>query len=250
MEGLPGFGVRLARYLDHRRLDVVAVCRTAGVPETELRAVLDGAAPNPSLLRRLAPALRLHTADLFVIAELPVPDDLAPLDSNAINLVDDLAWEAMRVPPEQRRRLRELVRSLPQEERGRSAPPLRVYEQYPPGPGAVLVRMLRNRNLRWTGSVQILARMTAGRVYLSASTIGMVGHGRKELYPELLAGFAAVLGIPVGDLATLAGIEPPDDIPPVDPGTVEVAELIWDVRRLTAEQLRQVCEHAESLRHD
>lgn len=39
--------------------------------------------------------------------------------------------------------------------------------------------------------------------YWSASTYGMVGHGRKELTPDLLADFATVLGIPADDLAVL-----------------------------------------------
>jgi hypothetical protein len=39
--------------------------------------------PSLSLLRRLASALNLHAADLFVIAGVAVPDELAPLDANA-----------------------------------------------------------------------------------------------------------------------------------------------------------------------
>ena len=83
MTGHPGFDVRLAQLASHRQLDVVDLSRSAGIPQHELRAVFDGAVPGPSLLRRLAPALRLHVADVFVIAEVVVPDDLAPLEEKA-----------------------------------------------------------------------------------------------------------------------------------------------------------------------
>jgi hypothetical protein len=40
--------------------------------------VIDGALPGDSLLRALAPALGFHAADLFVVADVPLPDDLLP----------------------------------------------------------------------------------------------------------------------------------------------------------------------------
>ncbi|MFE3037354.1 hypothetical protein ACFXKY_37590 [Streptomyces canus] len=82
----PGFGALLARLLDHRGL---------GDPDAEL-------------LRRLAPALGLHTVDLFLLARQAVPDDLAPLDATAAPWVKSTA---------ERRDLLRLVRSLPQEKR-------------------------------------------------------------------------------------------------------------------------------------
>lgn len=122
-------------------------------------------------------------------------------------------------------------------------------ERYQPGIGAVLVRMLGNRNLDWTGGVWTLGLLT-GHVYLSAATIGMVGHGRKELTPDLLAGFATVLDVPADDLASITGMEPAGDIPPPNPAAADVAELIWEVRRLNADQVRQVCDEAESMRQE
>lgn len=73
--GYPSFGVLLARLSAHRRLKIGALSRAAGVPEPEFQAVLDGVVPSPLLLRRLAPALDLRTADLFVSAEVSVPDE-------------------------------------------------------------------------------------------------------------------------------------------------------------------------------
>jgi hypothetical protein len=42
--------------------------------------VLDGEAPSPSFLLRLSPVLDLHVVDLFAIAQLGHPAELAPLD--------------------------------------------------------------------------------------------------------------------------------------------------------------------------
>ncbi|MPY45413.1 hypothetical protein FNH04_37585 [Streptomyces phyllanthi] len=207
-----------------------------------------GQVPDPSLLQRLAPALGLHAADLFVIAGAPVPDDLAPVDANAGRCVPRLVEHAMFLSPEHRDELRRLVESLPQEEHARlPAPRPPKHEQYPAGPGALLLRMLRNRNLAWTGTATTFLLVT-GR-YWSASTYGMVGHGRKQLTPDLLLDFSAVLGIPAADLAALTDVALPDEPSAPKPTTTAgVAELIWDVRRLTADQLRQVGDIAESMR--
>lgn len=126
--------------------------------------------------------------------------------------------------------MRQFVRSLPQHDRTKPILTPAVYEQYQPGFGAMLLNMLRNRNLNWVASTKVLYLLT-GPILLSAATIGIVGHNRKELTPELLADFATLLGIPAGDLAALAGIEPPDVISPRDPTPVDMAELIWDARR-------------------
>ncbi|GHK02390.1 hypothetical protein SY2F82_41870 [Streptomyces sp. Y2F8-2] len=72
-----GVGVPWERPADHRQPDVGALPGLADVSEPELLSLLRGGAPRPSLLRRLAPALRLHTADLFVIAGAEVPGALS-----------------------------------------------------------------------------------------------------------------------------------------------------------------------------
>ena len=74
-----------------------------------------------------------------------------------------------------------------------------------------------------------------------------MGAGRKELTPGLLADYATVLGIPLADLAALTDIEPPDPPPPQNPAAPHVAELIWDVRRLTIQQVRQASDYAMSM---
>ncbi|WP_433650289.1 XRE family transcriptional regulator [Micromonospora zamorensis] len=241
----PSFGVLLERLSQHRGVDVITLSQAARVPELEIQTVLTGAVPSPSLLRRLAPALKLHTADLFIIAELPVPADLAPVEAISGSLIRELVRYASRLRPEQRHHLRQLAQSLPQQDRieQESVPP--VYEQYAPSFGATVVRMLHNRNLNWLASAQILYGV-AGIGPLSAATIGAVGHGRKELSPELLAGFATVLAIPAGDLAAMAGIESTPTTPRPHPARADLAELIWDIRRLTSGQVRDVCDAAKS----
>ena len=248
MNGYPGFGLLLGRLLDYRELDVRDLAGLAGIPEQELRAVLGDARPGPSLLLRLARALGLHAADLFVIARMPIPEELAPLDSRAGLRAPSLAQDAANLPPESRRQLLEFARSLPQQDRTQPVPEPEPYERYPPGFGGMLLRMSGNRNLNLVATAETLARLTKGRVYLSASTVGLMGRGLKEVTPGLLAGFAVVLGIPASALAALADIHLPADVPPADPAAADAGKLIWELRRLTAEQVQQVRSEADSMR--
>jgi hypothetical protein len=245
----PGFGVFLARLSGHRGLGVRGLSKLAGIAEPQLQAVFDGAEPSTALLHRLAPVLSLHTADLFVIAEVPVPEELAPLDSTAASLVPKVAGHSVLLPPQSREQVLAYAQSLPQHNRTRPVPAPKGFEQYPPGFGAVLMRMLANRNLNWWSSAEAFARLTGGRLYLSAATVGAVGRrGGNNVQPGLLAGFAVVLGIPVDDLAALGGIELPSGGAPVYPVPADIAVLIWEIRRLTVEQVRQVLEKADSMR--
>ncbi|MDQ1051091.1 hypothetical protein [Streptomyces sp. V4I2] len=192
----PDFGVLLQRLADHRKLDFSLLARRAEVEDSELRAVLRGTPPEPALLRRLASVLGYYAADLFVLAGAPVPEDLAPLDATAVPLVPQLVRSAVSLPPEGRRELIRFVRSLPQEDRTVPGRALQPYEQYQPSFGAVLLQMLANRNLYWTGAVQVMYELSG--LYVSPSTIGGVGRGKVELTRDLLADFAVVLGIPLG----------------------------------------------------
>ncbi|WP_427917554.1 hypothetical protein [Streptomyces sp. cg40] len=245
MTGLPDFDVLLARLASHRQLDIAGLASSAEIPESELRAVYEGMAPSPSALGRLAPVLNLHAADLFVIADVPVPDELAPLAAWAGGLVAGLVKDAVGLPADHRRRLSRLARSLPQESRTEPVRTPRVYERFERGPGGVLMGMVGNRNLTWTGIAHTFLSLT-GR-YWAASTYGGVGNGRKELTPDLLTDFATVLGVPVGTLSVLTGVDVPDGPPVPNPAAVDAAELMWDVRRLTVDQVRQVADAARAV---
>ncbi|MFF9773540.1 hypothetical protein ACF1HJ_07670 [Streptomyces sp. NPDC013978] len=247
MVGEHDFGARLRRLLDHRGLRAATSSRLADVPGAELTAVLHGGeAPTPLLLRRLAPALGLHTADVFAIAGVDAPDDLAPLDATAGREVPRVLREATGLPPAQCHTLHRFVVALPQAERTRPVPETPPARRYPPGPGALLMRLLENRNLDWPATAKTFGTVTDR--YWAASTFGQVGRGRKPLTPDLLADYAALLDIPADDLSALTGIPLPTtpSTPKLDaPG---IAELIWELRRLTASQLQQVTDTAKTLR--
>jgi hypothetical protein len=246
----PSFGPLLARLMVYRGLAVSSLSQAAAVSAGELQALVTGEAPpNPSVLMKLAPSLGLHTADLFVIAGLAVPGELAPADLTAGQLIGSLVWDAIRLPADQRARLRHFSMSLPQEPRTPKEPLPSMVKQDGAGFGAMLVRMLcDNRNLRnWRDAAVYLACLTDGRMYVSPSTIAMIGHGQSALTPEWLVGFATALGIPISSLTAITGIEVPPGDTREDAAAADVAELVWDARRLTRTQLQDVCVQARSM---
>ncbi len=248
MSEYPGFGVLLARLLNRRELDVRSL---PGAPSEkgELRAVLGGAVPSPPLLHWLAAALGMHVPDLYLIAGMEVPQDLAPLDATAGPQTARLVWEAGQLPERHQGELLDFARSLPQQDRAEPFPPPREYERYPPGFGGMLARMLATRNLDWLSSVRVLYAVSLGRVYWSAATVGLVGRGRKEVTPALVTVFAAALGIPAADLATVGSMRlPAQGQIPLNPSADAMAELAWEARRLTAEQVKLVHGKAEAIR--
>jgi hypothetical protein len=247
----PSFDVLLARLLKHRGTDITWLSASCGVAESEIRPVIDGAAPDESLLRALAPALGFHAADLFVMADVPVPEDLAPLDQAAGHDMRRLVKVAMALPQGQRLRIHQLVGELPQAPRPRSEPvkPYMIFNQSEAGFGAMLISMLcGNRNLRSpSDAAWVVGLLTRGRMYLSASTYLVIGHGRTPVRPRWVADFAAVLGIPAGDLAAITGIALPGEPLRDDPLASEMAELIWNARRLSAAQARHVHDEANAM---
>jgi hypothetical protein len=247
MTECPGLDVVLARLMERRGLGVTALAGQAGVPEAELRAVLGGATPGQAQFRRLGPALGIHKADLLAIAWADLPEDLAPLDPRAAWLLPHLAGHAARLPPEHVRELRERVRLMPQRERPQPTRPPRPARQPPRSPGGMLLRLLTNRNMEHSAGYAIWA--VSGRV-LSGSTPALAGHGRKELTRGELADYISVLDISAEDLSVMTGVDLLAPVPRTLPGTAETARLIWDVRRLTADQVRHVCDMAESRRQE
>ncbi|MFB4318030.1 hypothetical protein [Actinomadura sp. 21ATH] len=246
----PSFGVILERLLDHRRSDTGSLSRGAGVSETGLRNVVEGVQPGPGLLRALAPALDLHAADLFVMAGRRVPEDLTPLDGSFYcgQYIGRLVRYARRLPADQRCELRRLVREMPQEERREPYVPKRWYDPREAGIGALIGNMLyTNRNLGSTRAAPVLLELS-GRRYVSESTIAMVGKGGLELTPDWLLDVSTMIDMPAGELAAITGVPLPEDSPAEDPAAADAAALLWDVRRLSAEQLWEVCVQAEEMR--
>ncbi|KAB8186975.1 hypothetical protein FH608_046680 [Nonomuraea phyllanthi] len=249
MADRPDFGVLLTRLLDYRQTDIAWLASVSGIPESELRSVSDGAPPSPSQLHDLAGALGFHAADLFVIADLPVPETLTPCEPAAGSTLSRLVRVTMALPEDQRTYLHETVERLPQLPRVCPADPPRTYYQGDGGFGEMLVTMLCiNRNLHSpVAAAKILALLTQGRVYLSPSTLHSIAAGRAPLNPIWLAGFATTLGIPAGDLAAVTRVDLSEAVLSHDPLAAEMATLLWGCRRLTAHQIERVCTEAEAM---
>lgn len=235
MAELPGFGTLLLRLAAHRGVDVAAL--SMSLDEPDLAPVLEGAAPTSHLLRQLSPPLGIDASDLFVIAGLPVPRDLGPAHRQAAQWLPSIV-SAVIDRPEHLHLVRGFARSLPRQPDPRASP-APAYERYPPCLGGLLLHLLHNRNLGWPESVRFL-HLLAGVGPLSASTMGLVGHDKMPLTADLVAGVATVVGFPVAELAALVGTGPPASTWVAHPAASEVAGLIWDCRRLTYDQLRQV----------
>ncbi len=244
------FGVRLWRLLSHRGLTfdtsieqmLTVVAGKAGVPSGDLSAVVKrGVIPDSDLVRRLAPALGIHTADLFVIAGLDVPDDLASAWPTSPWNVGSLLRHAVRMGADQRRRLEALVRAQPVQSGTGSAP----VDGYPDTPGALLLRLLRNRNIR-PQNARLLAEVGDGP-YVSDSTIAGLGSGMVVLTPQYVTAFAHLLGYPPTDMVALTRTGPVVENARTHPASAEIATLAWQARRLSSDQLSEVMTAARSI---
>jgi hypothetical protein len=245
VEGHRGFGPRLAQLLKYQGLSVESLSARAELTAEQVRAAVVGRALAERFLRRLAPVLGLRAADLFVLAGLAVPDDLAPLDSEAKRWVSDLVSDAVHLPSGGRQELLRLVGSLPHQ-----APASRFVPQFPAhhtdGPGALILRMLAYRNLTWSGIARTMAAVTP--THLAASTYaGAIRNGRLEVTPRLVTDFAALLGIHAPALATLTGIPLPEPALPPTQQATDTAALLWQARRQSAAQAQHVSELARTM---
>ncbi|MEU8650128.1 hypothetical protein [Streptomyces sp. NPDC048737] len=233
----------LPRLMEGRGLDFRLVSELTGLPQAELMAVADGVMPDSEFLGRLAPVLRWRAVDLLVVAGASVPEDELRFDGESRIWIPRLVSSAMRIPVNSRIELLEYARSMPEGEvRGTSSIP-KAYEQYGASSGALVVRMLANRNLDWPTSAKVLYH--ASGLTFAASTIGAIAHGRKGLTPDLVDAFGGILGIPSSDLSALTGVEMSDDSSKRT--AEEIADLIWEVRFLDHGRLRVLAEEAHRM---
>jgi len=236
----------LGRLMERRGLSVPELAGQAGIPEAGLRTILGGAAPDQAQLLRLAPTLGIHKADLLAIAWEDVPEDLAPLDRRAGGMsLYHLAGHAARLTPGQVGELRARVRRMPQEQRPQLPPPPWASRQPRRTPSGTLLRLFANRNLATSAGYAIWAM--SGRV-LSGITPAAQGYRGKKLTREELADYISVLDISAADMSIVTGVDLSAQVPGRLPGTAETARLMWDVRRLTVDQVRDVCQTARSYR--
>lgn len=244
------FGIRLWRLLSQRRPTVTSsieqmqaiLAGHAGLSGAELAAVVnDGMVPSPDLVRRLAPALDIHTADLFVVAGLPVPDDLASAWPTSPWNAGSILQAAIGMNTHQRRQLQALVRSLPAQPRTGAAPA----DDYPDTPAALLLRMLRNRNIT-AYNARILHAVGDGP-YVSDATIAGLGTGRVVITAQYVTAFAHLLGYQPGDVVALTGVGPVVKDAQVHPASGDLAALAWQARRLSSGQLSDVMAAARTI---
>ncbi len=222
------FEVLLHRLTDRRGWDAATVAKIASADVS-----------TPAALRRLAPALSWRAADLFALAGRELPADLAPTDPKADP--GRIAWDYWALPPA-RPLLLAAARAMPQQPRaGSLPPPVRPVPE--DTTGAIIGRLIHHRNLGNYSAAKLL--FFSGGPYLSTSTVTMIVRGGNALNPQLVSGFAHLLGIPVGDLAALCDIEMTQDTPAPDYAE-GLAELMWECRRLTVDQIREL----NALGHD
>ncbi len=249
MIGRSPFGLRLWRLLSGRRPTVdtsvesmaAELAREASVSSSELDAVIRGAEPSPALIRQLGPALGIHTADMFVIAGMPVPQDLASAWPTTPWNVGSIVKSAVQMDAEQRRRLHELIQSLPAQPPPQPAP----QDAFPEAPGALLLGLLRNRNIR-PYNAYILAALGGGP-HVSDATIAGLGSGHVVITPQYVTAFAHLLGYSPDDMVALAGVGPAVMDAPVHPASREIAVLAWNARRLSSDQIAHVLKAAREM---
>ncbi|WP_217230615.1 hypothetical protein [Streptomyces anulatus] len=201
--------------------------------------------PSEVYLHDLAVRAGLRDPDVFLVAGLPLPEGTLDLEGTAGGWVPSLVQHALALSPADRRRLRTRARAAagrPRPARTLERPPA---EPGPQGLGSLLVHMLALRNLSPSAVAETMCLMSG--VCKAASTIRMVRDGVKELDAELLGGFAAVLGVPVAVLAALSGVSAPAQSAGPSPEVVDVAALIWEVRHLTEQEVRELADSAEEL---
>lgn len=232
----PDFEVLLARL--ERSQDTA-------VPASELPPISMEQPLTEEYLSRLAEQLGMHSHDLFLITGLAIPESALLFDEQASRELPQLVRRVMILPASARQRLRDHARSLTEVPQTLTPRRSRPYEQYPPGFGSLLLRMLALRNLGWSSAAKVMYLMSG--VHVSAATIGAVGRGAKELDAELLNGFAVVLGIPVDVLASLTGVHQSIAGHGLSVEISDAAALLWDVRHLAAGQVRQLCEMADAM---
>lgn len=219
------FVARLSRLAEYRGRPLPDL----GIPPSDNAGVV---------LRRAAADLDLDTADLFVLAGVPLPDDLSPIDRQAGQQVKQLVRRALKLDAPARRDLLTKARSITEHGNVLDFTPIR----YGANPGSVVYALLRARNLDYLTTTPLLIMLT-GR-FVAGSVINRIEGGRVRLTPEWLADLGTVLGIPAGLLSAMIGMEVAEVQRP--PEVTDAAELIGTVRRFTLSQVESLIETARA----
>jgi hypothetical protein len=174
-----------------------------------------------------------------------VPADLATKGFFAGFSPPHLVGDAVCLSPADVRALRELAwRIPPEQQNGPSYPQHQPRGPIPPGPGGVLIRLLANRRLAYSGGYVIWG--LTGRPMSAATPRSKLS--RQTASPAETADYAAALDISPADLAIAAGLEL--SAPARHLAMTEAARLLWDIRNLSEEQLRPIREAARARRRE
>lgn len=177
-----------------------------------------------------------------MLAGQDLPADLAPTDPKANP--GEIAWDYVNVP-QARPILMAAARAMPQQPLVEPLPaPFRPFPE--DKSSAIIARLLHYRNFKGASAVQLL--MYSGGPHLSMPEVACIAYGGEALDMQLVSGFAYFLGMPVGDLAALCEVDMTEEIPmPTYCGGL--AELMWESRRLTVQQIRDLEALGHDLRH-
>lgn len=200
---MQSFGIRLHKLLLSHGSAVPALSTDAEIPGPELDGIIAGGEPTPEAVRRLGPALGIHTADMFVIAGLPVPVDLASAYPTRPWDVAAIIRHAIGISPTRRQRLNDVILAQP---------------------------------------------TTARTEPVAAATLGMLGAGRVVVTPQYVTAFAHLLGFTPDDMVAITGIGPAIKDARAHPASTEIAELAWNARNLSSNQISDVLEPAQKHR--
>lgn len=200
----------IARLMGYLGVSEARLADGAGCRREDVESFLRGGVVQNDVMTGMAEALKIDIADFYAASEMTIPDCLAPADATASDSVAAMAQLALRISVDGVRRMRAMAAEFssldcPKGDHRREG--TRYH-----GDGAIIIRMLQNRNLSFGGMAYGVLPMSG--LHLSASTYAMIRAGRRPLQAGELNSFAIALGIPLGKLAALVGLEAPDVMRP------------------------------------
>jgi len=233
--------VAIGRLMGYLGISEADLADRAGCRQADVESFLGGGVIQDDVIARMAEVLDMDLADFYAASEMAIPGCLTPVDAAASDSVAALAQLAMKASADDVRRMRVMAGGLSSPDCSQDdRPPEEVRYR---GDGAIVIRMLQNRNLSFGGMAYAVLPMSG--LYLSPSTYAMIRAGRRPIKPVELNVFAVTLGIPPGKLAALVGLELADVMHPATELQQEVARLMVDVRRLDKAQIRSIIQEGE-----
>ncbi|MFD8289518.1 hypothetical protein ACFV2B_15075 [Streptomyces lavendulae] len=111
--------------------------------------------PAHQFLDDLAQRTGLHTHDLLLVADLPLPETAWLFDETA-GASSSLVSRSLALTASGRQQLRTRARSMTAPVGALTPWKPRPHEEYPPSFGSLLLRMLALRNLNWSGAAKVM----------------------------------------------------------------------------------------------